>query len=56
MANRAGHRRFGNVRKLPSGRCQARYLGPDGRRRSAPETFDTKKDAERWLTSRVSRR
>ena len=25
MANREGHRRFGNVRALPSGRFQIRY-------------------------------
>jgi integrase len=49
MPNKAGHRRFGNVRKLPSGRYQARYLGPDGRLRSHPETFDRKGDAERVL-------
>ncbi len=50
MPNREGHRRFGNVRRLPSGRYQARYLGPDGRLRSHPETFDRKGDAERVLT------
>ena len=27
MANKDGHRRFGNVRKLPSGRIQIRYPG-----------------------------
>ncbi len=47
--NKPGHRRFGNIRKLPSGRFQATYLGPDGRRRKAPETFERKGDAERWL-------
>lgn len=50
MANKGGHRRFGNVRKLPSGRFQARYLGSDGRVRTAPKTFATKRDAERALT------
>jgi integrase len=50
MANKKGHRRFGNVRKLPSGRWQARYRAPDGLIRSAPETFGTKRDAEQWLT------
>ena len=45
-----GKRRFGRVRQLPSGRWQARYPGPDGRDRSAPETFTTKTDAERWLS------
>jgi integrase len=47
--NKPGHRRFGNVRKLPSGRFQASYLGPDGQRRYAPETFERKGDAERAL-------
>ncbi|MER5628044.1 site-specific integrase [Streptosporangium sp. NPDC002544] len=37
------------MRKLPSGRFQARYPGPDGMDRPAPETFATKKDADRWL-------
>jgi integrase len=48
--NKQGHRRFGNVRELPSGRHQASYLGPDGRRHTAPETFRLKSEAERWLT------
>lgn len=46
----AAKRRFGRVRKLPSGRWQARYRGPDGIDRPAPETFATKRDADRWLT------
>jgi integrase len=46
-----GRRRFGRVRKLPSGRWQARYPGPDGKDRSAPDTFETKTDAERWLSA-----
>ncbi|MEU8441944.1 tyrosine-type recombinase/integrase [Streptomyces microflavus] len=50
MANQRGkRRRFGSVRKLPSGRFQARYPGPDGLMRSAPETFPTQTDADRWL-------
>ncbi|MBA3529218.1 MAG: tyrosine-type recombinase/integrase, partial [Propionibacteriaceae bacterium] len=49
MANKAGHRRFGTVRQRPSGRWQARYPGPDGRLHSAPETFERKRDAERYL-------
>lgn len=40
---------FGNVRRLPSGRWQARYYGPDGQRRNAPDTFERKTDAVRWL-------
>ncbi|MFC5831213.1 tyrosine-type recombinase/integrase [Nonomuraea insulae] len=45
-------RRFGRVRKLPSGRFQARYQGPDGVDRTAPNTFATKKEAEIWLTKK----
>lgn len=41
----------GMVRRLPSGRWQAQYTGPDGRRRPAPQTFDTKGDAEAWLAA-----
>ncbi|WP_405520661.1 tyrosine-type recombinase/integrase [Streptomyces canus] len=49
----AGKRRhFGRVRKLQSGRYQARYLGPDGQVRPAPETFRTKKDADDWLADK----
>jgi integrase len=43
-------RHFGRVRKLPSGRYQVRYPGPDGRLRTAPETFERKRDAELWLS------
>jgi integrase len=43
-------RRFGRVRKLRSGRWQARYAGPDGIDRPADETFASKNDAEVWLT------
>jgi integrase len=42
-------RRFGAVRKLPSGRFQARYLGGDGRMHHAPTTFATSDDAEQFL-------
>ncbi len=44
-----GRRSFGSTRKLPSGRYQARYYSPDGRRHSSPGTFVTKADANRWL-------
>jgi integrase len=44
-----GKRRFGRVRQLASGRWQARYPGPDGLDRAAPETFASKTDAEVWL-------
>jgi integrase len=42
-------RTFGRVRKLPSGRYQARYPGPDGVLRPAATTFATAADAAAWL-------
>jgi integrase len=42
-------RTFGAVRPLPSGRWQARYPGDDGRTRTAPTTFASRVDAERFL-------
>lgn len=44
-------RRFGSLRRLPSGRWQASYVIPTGDRRSAPQTFATKTDADRWLAT-----
>jgi integrase len=49
MAKKGRRRRFGWVRKLPSGRHQASSLGPDGRRHVAPHTFDSATSADRWL-------
>jgi integrase len=49
VAGKAGHRRFGSVRKLASGRWQSRYLGPDGRTHAAPTTYERKRDAELLL-------
>jgi hypothetical protein len=44
-------RRFGKIRKLPSGRYQASFIGPSGTRQAAPQTFRTKTDADRWLST-----
>lgn len=53
MANAKGRRRrFGAIRRLPSGRYQARYPGPDGVMRPAPETFETIADADDWLAEK----
>jgi integrase len=49
MANRDGHRRFGNVRRRESGRYQIRYPGPDGRMRTGPDTYERKSDADKAL-------
>jgi integrase len=43
-------RRFGHLRQLPSKRWQASYIDPDGRRHTAAETFERKRDAEQWLS------
>ena len=62
MARGPKKRGFGRTRQLPSGRWQAFYTDPDGRtavsktgnvtpvRHTAPQTFDTREDAEAWLT------
>jgi len=42
-------RGFGKIRKLPSGRYQASYVGPDLARHVAPHTYETVMDAEEWL-------
>src|SRR5664280_2688378 len=51
MAVTRSRRRFGYVRRLPSGRYQASWVSPDGRRRPAATTFATKTDAGRWLAA-----
>jgi integrase len=45
-------RYFGTVRRLPSGRYQARYRGLDAVMRPAPNTFATKADANAWLVDK----
>lgn len=45
-------RSFGKIRKLPSGRFQASYIGKDGKRHVAPVTFDGRGDAGSWLDMR----
>lgn len=46
MATRRG---WGKIRRLPSGRYQASYVGPDLARHTAGDTFDTRGDAEVYL-------
>ncbi|MCH8564733.1 site-specific integrase [Nesterenkonia sp. LB17] len=45
----AKRRDFGTVRKLPSGKFQATYIGPDHQRHKAHTTFDTKGAATSYL-------
>lgn len=42
---------FGSVRRLPSGRFQARYTDRQMNRHTAPQTFATKTQAEDWLAT-----
>ena len=49
VTRRPGRRGFGAIRKLPSKRFQASYLGPDLDRHVALKTFETRIDAEGWL-------
>jgi integrase len=44
-----GSRGWGHIRRLPSGRFQASYIGPDLRRHTGPHTYTTKPRAEGWL-------
>ncbi|MFJ4676842.1 hypothetical protein [Kitasatospora sp. NPDC088783] len=43
-------RRFGNIRQHKSGRWGASYRDPAGTTHNAPHTFESKSDAEAWLT------
>jgi integrase len=45
-------RQSGSIRKRPSGRYQARYTGPDGQTHNAPNTFERKTDAAKWLSAK----
>lgn len=51
MVGKAGHRGWGKIRQLPSGRWQASYVGPDLVRHNAAATFTAKMDAEGWLVN-----
>ncbi|MHB1509605.1 MAG: tyrosine-type recombinase/integrase [Acidimicrobiales bacterium] len=51
MAQVTKRRRFGRVRRLPSGRYQARYPDSAARLIAAPDTFATKAAAERFLST-----
>lgn len=45
-------RSFATIRRLPSGRYQVRYTGPDGVRRPAPTTFAARIDAEAFVVAK----
>ena len=49
MSGIPNRRGWGWIRKLPSGRYHASYVGVDRIRHNAPNTFEFKVDAEAWL-------
>ena len=55
MSGTSGHRGWGWIRKRPSGRFQASFLGPGNgpnrKRYFAPTTFSNRMRAERWLAN-----
>jgi integrase len=51
---RRSRRTAGSIRRLPSGRFQARVRGDDGLMRPGPDTFATKADADRWVASMIT--
>lgn len=48
-------RDFGTIRRLPSGRYQASFIGPDLARHNAPVTFENKDLAVVWLYNEKKR-
>ena len=56
MSGKKDRRQFGYIRKLPSGRWHASYIGPDLVRHAAPFTFHAKLDAEAWLLAERDRK
>ncbi len=50
-SSRTSRRDFGSVRRLTSGRWQARYPGAAGRLLAAPQTFATKAEATGYLAA-----
>ena len=51
---RTNRRTAGSIRRLPSGRYQARMRDEEGGLQSAPLTFATKTAADRWLASVIT--
>jgi integrase len=51
MAGKQGRRGWGWLRKLPSGRWHASYVGPDLGRHNAPTTYSARMDGEAWLAA-----
>lgn len=49
----AARRGFGRIRKLPNGRHQAGYVGPDKGLHYAPSTFLRRGDAEAWVNDEL---
>jgi integrase len=55
MSTPRPRRGFGNIRKLKSGRFQARYADAHGKSVTAPSTFSKVRHAEQWLAKERQR-
>ena len=49
MGSKTDRRGWGRIRRLPSRKYQAAYVGPDARLHHAAATFSAEIDAEGWL-------
>jgi hypothetical protein len=54
-ATRRPRRSFGKIHRERSGRFQASYIGPDGKRHTAPTTFETRGDASAFLAEQETK-
>jgi integrase len=52
---RRPRRSFGKIHRERSGRFQASYIGPDGKRHTAPTTFETRGDASAFLAEQQTK-
>jgi integrase len=54
-APRRTRRSFGKIHRERSGKFQASYIGPDGKRHTAPTTFETRGDASAFLAEQQTK-
>jgi hypothetical protein len=54
-AARRPRRSFGKIHRERSGKFQASYVGPDGKRHTAPTTFEARGDASAFLAEQQTK-
>jgi integrase len=55
IATRRPRRSFGKIHRERSGKFQSSYVGPDGKRHTAPTTFETRGDASAFLAEQQTK-